>query len=232
MCWSISALALERVYVGCETTGTARVHRKRSLPRPHPDRVFSPLPTTQRGDRAAVAGRRSLFAALALLATMLLVAGCGDGGKDKKAASGRFATIRAGTLTVGSDIPYPPFEFGRPPYEGFDVDVVNEVAKRLDLEARIQKGPFEAILRGLGQSRFDLVASAVPITSDRRKTVDFSEPYFPAEQSLMVKKGSSIRAVSDLNGKRVGRSSAPPEPSTPTRRPTPPCERTSRSTTP
>ena len=152
----------------------------------------------------AVAGRRSLFAALALLATMLLVAGCGGGGKDRKAASGRFATIRAGTLTVGSDIPYPPFEFGRPPYEGFDVDVVNEVAKRLDLEARIEKGPFETILRGLGQSRYDLVASAVPITGDRRKTVDFSEPYFPAEQSLMVKKGSDIKTVSDLSGKRVG----------------------------
>ena len=59
-----------------------------------------------------------------------------------------------GKLRVGSDIPYPPFEFGRPPdYEGFDVDIVNEIAKRLDLEARFVKTPFDPIFRNLAQGQ-------------------------------------------------------------------------------
>ncbi len=65
-----------------------------------------------------------------------------------------------GKLQVGSDIPYPPFEFGRPPdYEGFDVDIVNEIAKRFDLEAKFVKTPFDPIFRNLAQGRFDMVAS-------------------------------------------------------------------------
>ena len=80
-------------------------------------------------------------------------------------------TITAGQLRVGSDIPYPPFEFGRPPgYEGFDVDVVNEIAKRLDLEAEFVKTPFDPIFRNLAQGRFDMVASAATITPEREET--------------------------------------------------------------
>ena len=106
---------------------------------------------------------------------------------------------------VGSDIPYPPFEFGRAPdYEGFDVDIVNEIAKRLDLEAEFVKTPFDPIFRNLAQGRFDMVASAATITPEREKTVDFSDPYFPADQSLMVKRGSDIKTVDDLAGKMVG----------------------------
>ena len=51
----------------------------------------------------------------------------------------RVATLETGKLKVGSDIPYPPFEFGKPPYQGFDVDVVNEIAKRLDSQGGVHQ---------------------------------------------------------------------------------------------
>ena len=112
---------------------------------------------------------------------------------------------RRGQAQVGSDIPYPPFEFGSAPdYEGFDVDIVNEIAKRLDLKAKFEKTPFDTIFRNLAQGKFDMVASAATITPEREKTVDFSDPYFPADQSLMVKRGSDIKTVDDLDGKMVG----------------------------
>jgi polar amino acid transport system substrate-binding protein len=144
-----------------------------------------------------------LVAAMAVAAAVL-VAGCGDddGGGG---GGGNLNTITEGELRVGSDIPYPPFEFGRAPdYEGFDVDVVNEIAKRLDLEARFVKTPFDPIFRNLAQGRFDMVASAATITPERERTIDFSDPYFPANQSLMVKRGSDIKTVDDLRGKTVG----------------------------
>jgi lysine-arginine-ornithine-binding protein len=147
---------------------------------------------------------RPLVVILILLATALVAAGCGDDDNDKP-SSGSLDTIAEGKLRVGSDIPYAPFEFGREPnYQGFDVDIVNEVAKRLDLDATFVKTPFDPIFRNLAQGRFDMVASAATITPERERTVAFSVPYFPADQSLMVKRGSDIKTTDDLAGKRVG----------------------------
>ena len=75
-----------------------------------------------------------LVGVLVLLAAVLIATGCGDDDSGGTPSSSELGLISEGTLKVGSDIPYPPFEFGRAPnYEGFDVDIVNEVAKRLDL---------------------------------------------------------------------------------------------------
>jgi ABC-type amino acid transport substrate-binding protein len=144
-----------------------------------------------------------LIALIALLTTVLVAVGCG--GDDNKDQSSDLTTITSGKLKVGSDIPYPPFEFGRAPhYEGFDVDVVTEIGKKLNLDAEFIKTPFDTIFRNLAQGKFDMVASASTITPEREKEVDFSEPYFPADQSLMVKEGSDIKTVDDLDGKVVG----------------------------
>src|SRR5687767_12120928 len=133
---------------------------------------------------------------LVLLAAVLVATGCGDDDSGSSTSSGDLGLIQEGELRVGSDIPYAPFEFGRDPdYQGFDVDIVNEVAKRLDVEAQFVKTPFDPIFRNLAQGRFDLVASAATITPEREKTVNFSVPYFPADQSLMVKQGSDIKTV-------------------------------------
>ena len=78
-----------------------------------------------------------LMAGLMLVAVMAFAVGCGDdddsdsGGSSDSISS---ELITEGTLTVGSDIPFPPFEFGKAPaYEGFDIDMVNAIAKELDL---------------------------------------------------------------------------------------------------
>jgi ABC-type amino acid transport substrate-binding protein len=146
-----------------------------------------------------------LVSLVVLLAAAFVAIGCGDddGGGGTSAAD--LGTIQEGQLRVGSDIPYAPFEFGREgDYQGFDVDIVNEIAKRLEVEAEFVKTPFDPIFRNLAQGRFDIVASAATITPERQRTVNFSEPYFPADQSLMVKRGSDIKTVDDLAGKRVG----------------------------
>jgi ABC-type amino acid transport substrate-binding protein len=116
-----------------------------------------------------------------------------------------FTTKTPGVLLVGSDIPYVPFEFGDPPdYDGFDMDLMHEVADRLRLELEIQKTPFDTIFRDLAQGKFDMVASSNTITEERKKIVDFSLPYFNADQSLMVRRDSGISSIDDLAGRRVG----------------------------
>jgi ABC-type amino acid transport substrate-binding protein len=150
-------------------------------------------------------GRSLLIGLLLLLAAVLVGAGCGGDNNDNKTSTSKLDTISAGKLKVGSDIPYKPFEFGRAPnYQGFDVDVVTQVANKLGLTAQFVKTPFDTVFRNLAQGKFDMVASAATITPDREKEVDFSDPYFPADQSLMVKKGSPIKTVDDLKGQVVG----------------------------
>jgi ABC-type amino acid transport substrate-binding protein len=150
---------------------------------------------------------RLLVTLALLLATALLAVGCGDDNGDggSKTSGQKLDTVKSGTLTVGSDIPYAPLEFGRAPnYKGFDVDLVNEIGKRLNLKVEFVKTPFDTIFRDLAQNKFDMVASSATITDERKRTVDFSIPYFAADQSLMVKKGSDIKTVADLKGKIIG----------------------------
>lgn len=151
--------------------------------------------------------------AAVLTALALAAAGCGDddddggdgAGTDGGAQAQQFDTIEDGVLTVGSDIPYEPFEFGRAPdYEGFDIDLVAAIAERLQLDVKVEKTPFDTIFRNLAQGRFDMVASATTITEERQQTVDFSDPYFQANQSLIVEEGSDIESVDDLEGEVIG----------------------------
>lgn len=146
---------------------------------------------------------RSAGAALGLVAVLL--AGCGSETSPTENSGDASLTMKPGTLFVGSDIPYVPFEFGEPPrYDGMDMDLVHEFGKRLRLKVEIQKTPFDTIFRDVAQGRFDMVASSVSITEERKKAVDFSLPYFNSDQSVMVAVTSPINGVKDLAGKRVG----------------------------
>jgi polar amino acid transport system substrate-binding protein len=146
-------------------------------------------------------------AALAALAITMLAAGCGSSSSSSSTGKGNdLGLLSPGTLTVGSDIPYPPFEQGHPPdYTGFDIDMVDEIAKRLHLQPKIIDTSFNTIFSDEQAGKFDLVASATTITPARAKRVAFSTPYFDAGQTVMVQKGSPIQSVSDItSGDTVG----------------------------
>ena len=103
------------------------------------------------------------------------------------------------------DVPYPPFEQGRPPdYEGFEIDMMNEIASRLGLETEYKDTPFDTIFRDLAQDKFDAAIGGATITDEREQAVDFGDPWFLTEQSLLVQEDSDIRTIDDLDGKTVG----------------------------
>lgn len=148
---------------------------------------------------------RRIATLVALGVLSATITACGSDDKAATAADAPATATKAKTtITVGSDIPYVPFEFGRPPYTGFDIDLIRDVGRRLNATIEVTKTPFDTIFRDLAQGRFDLVISSVSITPERKKIVSFSIPYFNADQSLMVKKGSSIKTTADLAGKTVG----------------------------
>jgi polar amino acid transport system substrate-binding protein len=154
-----------------------------------------------------------LWLVIAMIAGLLataFVAGCGDdeeeggsGDETSSTDSGDLGLIEEGTLIVGSDIPYPPFEMGDPPdYEGFDIDLINAVAEKLGLETQIEDAPFDLILTG-GGGQFDLSISATTITPARENRVDFSDPYFISSQGLLVQEDSDIASIDDLTSDTI-----------------------------
>ena len=113
--------------------------------------------------------------------------------------------VSPGTLTVGTDAPYAPFEFGDPPhYRGFDIDLVNALARKLDLKVKIVDRPYSTLIPRLRLGGFDLIASAMSITPQRRRQVSFMKANFDSTQSIMVRRGSGIRSVRDLAGLTIG----------------------------
>ncbi|WP_460846985.1 ABC transporter substrate-binding protein [Nocardioides ultimimeridianus] len=143
----------------------------------------------------------------AVLLAAISLAGCGS--KASTTASGA-SIIKAGTLTVCSDIPYAPFEdidkSSPSGYSGFDIDLVSDIAQKMNLSLTIKRTPFGQLKSGaaLNAGTCDLVASAMSIEPDRAKVLDFSDPYYDAEQSLLVPVGSSIKTITDLAGKKLG----------------------------
>ncbi len=151
---------------------------------------------------------RRLAAVVAATVIGLSLTACGgDGGETTKSGA---QLIKAGTLTVCSDVPYPPFEDfdkGSPTgFKGFDIDIVSEIAKGLDLKLVVKDSAFDPLQSGLAlnSGQCDIGASAMTITPDREKNLDFSDGYYDSKQSLLVPTGSDIKSIDDLAGKKVG----------------------------
>jgi ABC-type amino acid transport substrate-binding protein len=143
-----------------------------------------------------------LFAALAVLAFAAFAAGCGSSDDETTGGGGEAG---GGSLTVGSDIPYPPFEQGKPgSYTGYDIELMEAIAEKIGRTAEFQDTSFDTIFRDLAQGRFEAVASATTITDEREETVDFTNPYYFSEQAILVKEGSDIDSVEKLSGTTVG----------------------------
>jgi ABC-type amino acid transport substrate-binding protein len=136
-----------------------------------------------------------------VLAIALVLTGCGGGGGGQ----GGGGESGDEQITVASDIAYPPFEFeknGKP--VGFDIDLMREIGKRAGFTPEFKNVTFDGIIPGLGNNLYDAGASAFTITKAREKQVDFSDPYFNADQSLMVQSGSPIKSVDDIGDGTVG----------------------------
>lgn len=156
-----------------------------------------------------VLGRRPrILAATTATAGLLLVAGCSSGGGGGKSTTADgVPLVKAGQLTTCTHLPYPPFQSEKNgKYEGFDVSLIDLVAKDLGVKQDIVDTPFENFKTGafLNSEQCDLAAAGMTITPERAKNVDFSDPYFDATQAVLVDKKSGIGSFADLKGKKVG----------------------------
>lgn len=141
-----------------------------------------------------------LIMALVLIVSMV---GCG---KKSEATNSLDKVKKEGKILIGLEDSYPPMEFRNEKNEliGFDIELANELAKKLGVKAEFVITDFNGIILALNASKFDAIISGMSITDKRKEAIDFSEPYVMGGQVIAVKKGNtSIKSANDLKGKTL-----------------------------
>ena len=158
-----------------------------------------------------------------LLSFMFVLSACG--GKDEKEDQKRAVNTEEkktadnqdllkkiqddGKITIGTEGTYPPFTFHDTSgnLTGFDVDLANEVAKRLGVKAEYKETQWDAMFAGLDAKRFDMIANEVGIRPDRQKKYDFSDPYITSAGVLIVNTSNTkVKKFEDIKGLNAAQS--------------------------
>lgn len=111
------------------------------------------------------------------------------------------------TITVATDATWPPMEMVNENKDivGLDIDFLRAVAKEGGFNVEFKNVAWDGIFAGIAAGKYDAIISSVTITEERKKTMDFSDPYINAGQILVVPKGlQNVTTIADLKGKNIG----------------------------
>ena len=111
--------------------------------------------------------------------------------------------VKEGTLVMGTNAEFPPFEYKEGTgFAGIDVDLMRAIAEKMGLELEVEDMAFESLTQSFG--RIDVIAAGFTIDPTREATCDFSDTYFNATQTVILKADSTIATLEDLKGKKIG----------------------------
>jgi len=135
--------------------------------------------------------RKWIVVVCALLALAMILTACAPAAKK---------------ITVATDATFKPFEYtdDKGNMVGFDIDLMNEIAKKAGLEIEWVNIPFESLLSGLATCQYDMAIAAISILPERQKEMLFSDPYMDAGLIVVVQKSNTtIMSKDDLKGLKV-----------------------------
>lgn len=129
---------------------------------------------------------------LCLLASMLMLLACSKEDKNK--------------IYVGTNAEFEPFEYrDGQTIVGFDIDLIKAVADIIEKDVEIVDMSFDGLLPALQSKKIDLIIAGMTATDERKKFVNFTDPYYKSKQAILVSKDNTdINSIDDLKGKRVG----------------------------
>lgn len=154
--------------------------------------------------------------ALSVMGVVLnLLIGCSSNSGTASTSSSKSSSLDNirdnGKLVVGMSADYAPYEFhtiidGKDQIIGFDVDVANEIASSLGVELEIREMDFGMLLAALQSGKIDMVISGMSPNAEREKSVDFSDVYYKAVQSILVldRNKNIYTSLEDLANKKIG----------------------------
>lgn len=119
--------------------------------------------------------------------------------------AGGSKALADGILNVGTNAEFPPFEYVNDNGEadGFDIALIKAIGDKLGVEVAVDNMEFASLVSSIG-SKIDVAIAGMTITEDRKKTVDFSNPYYEAVQYVIFPAGSELTSAEDLKGRAIG----------------------------
>ncbi|NRQ51897.1 MULTISPECIES: transporter substrate-binding domain-containing protein [Brevibacillus] len=155
--------------------------------------------------------KKSLKAVAGVLFSLsLLVAGCGqeastgNTGGQGSATAGSSMTKEAGVFTFAASGEYQPFSYFKDgQLTGFDIEIGNEIAKRLNLTPKAVTSPFSGIIAGVKEGRYDAAIASHAITEERKQQIDFADPYYLSGGQLFTRPDGTTSTLEELKGKEV-----------------------------
>jgi polar amino acid transport system substrate-binding protein len=134
-----------------------------------------------------------------ILILALVISACGSNNTANDKSKGEKI------YKVGVDTTYPPFEFkDGNDYKGIDIDLINAIAKNQGFKIELSPLDFGGIIPAMQAGQLDVAIAGMSITDERKKIVDFSDPYFDAGLIVVVKNDNkTIKSADDLKGKTI-----------------------------
>lgn len=109
------------------------------------------------------------------------------------------------TLVMATNAEFPPYEFHEgDKIVGIDAEIAQAIADKLGMELKIEDVAFDSIIPGVQAGKYDMGMAGMTVTDERLQSVNFSTSYAKGVQVVIVKEGSDIKTVDDLEGKKIG----------------------------
>ena len=143
-------------------------------------------------------GKKILSTVLMMACMSVMLIGCGTSSDGAAAAGGN-------TLVMATNAAFPPYEYvENGEYVGIDVEIAQAIAKELGMELEIKDVEFGSIIAGVESGKFNMGMAGMTVTDERKENVDFSDTYAIARQVVIVREGSGITSLDDLEGLTIG----------------------------
>ena len=144
------------------------------------------------------------YIALFLASIMMLglLAGCGG---SSKSTDNELGLVESGKLIMSTNAAFPPYEMTTDDggFEGIDVEIAGEIAKKLGLELVVDDMDFDSALLAVQQGKSDIVMAGVSVTDERKMVMEFSDSYATGIQVVIVQEGSDV-TMDNLGEKMIG----------------------------
>ncbi|MBZ7951533.1 basic amino acid ABC transporter substrate-binding protein [Campylobacter sp. LH-2024] len=144
---------------------------------------------------------KKIFIAFCIILMSLFFAACQKNKNDNQTESNTTLSLK-----VGTDPNYKPFNYKENSIlTGFDTDLVDAIGKKENIKITWIQTSFDGLIPALKAGKIDMIASAMSATDERRKSVDFTQPYFKSKNLyIKLKTNDEINSKNDLEGKKIG----------------------------
>ncbi len=123
----------------------------------------------------------AILVVITMIVPAILLSGCAEEKKENK-------------IIVGTSADFPPFEYTDETGKiiGFDIEMVKMLLQNLNYTVEVKDISFDSLIPSLQAKKIDIIAAGMSITEEREEVIDFSDPYYKADLSVLIKKGSGV----------------------------------------